>query len=103
VELEHCFKAGHDFKFITGNYKIETWPSREYNIVMGKERPEDKDMKHNRRIPNLAGLEMLRTSKQANLKLIEIIMLVLYTGPMVFLPSHPVRFQSAAKLPDFPA
>jgi hypothetical protein len=40
-------------------------------------------MGHGRVIPKLAELEKLPISRRADLKLFEIIMLVLYTGPMV--------------------
>ena len=89
MELEHCKKPGHDYTFTTGNYQIKTTSSREYNIVMGKVLPGEQDMQHDRRIPKLEHLEKLETSKKANLKLVEIIMLVLYTGPMVHLPRMP--------------
>jgi hypothetical protein len=83
VKLEHCDKEGHDFEFTTSNYKIKTTSKKEYNIVVNNEPVDPADMMHSRRIPNLKDLKELEMSKTADLRMIEIIMLVLYTGPMV--------------------
>ena len=87
MESEHCSKTGNDFKFVTSNYGIETCPSREYKIVTcdAKERPSltASEGAHGRKIPCLQELEKLPASKEAKLRLIEVVMLVLYTGPMV--------------------
>ena len=83
VNLEHCKKGGHDFEFETSNYKIKTTSQKEYNIVIGKTAVDDADMMHGRRIPDLKELQKLEMSTSAKLLEIEIIMLVLYTGPMV--------------------
>ena len=83
MELEHCEKTGHDQVFETTNYKIETTPQREYEIVTGKEAPKESEMKNGRRIPDLKELEKLPASIDAGLTPVEILMLVLYTGPMV--------------------
>jgi hypothetical protein len=53
---------------------------------MGRRKPdEETEMGHGRRIPDLQELKELTASKEAKLKLIEIVMMVLYTGPMVVL------------------
>ena len=83
IEAEHCYKIGHDFKFVTSNYHIETTPENEYKAVMGLRQLDANETDHNRRIPDLKKLKALPASKHALLTLIEIIMLVLYTGPMV--------------------
>ena len=83
IEAEHCYKIGHDFKFVTSNYHIETTPENEYKAVMGLRQLDANETGHNRQIPDIKKLEALPASKDAHLTLIEIIMLVLYTGPMV--------------------
>ena len=50
---------------------------------MGLRQLDANETDHNRRIPDLKKLKALPASKHALLTLIEIIMLVLYTGPMV--------------------
>ncbi len=81
--MEHCVKKGHNFEFVTSNYKIKTTSKKEYSLVLGEAKPDPEDMMHSRRIPNLAELQELEMSKSAGLLRIEVIMLVLYTGPMV--------------------
>ena len=81
--MEHCKKGGHDYNFETTNYKIKTTSKKEYEIVVGKATVDPADMMHSRRIPNLEELQKMEMSKTAGLMRIEIIMLVLYTGPMV--------------------
>ncbi len=81
--MEHCVKKGHNFEFVTSNYKIKTTSKKEYSLVLGEAKPDPADMMHSRRIPNLVELQELEMSKSAGLLRIEIIMLVLYTGPMV--------------------
>jgi hypothetical protein len=76
-------KQGHDFEFVTSNYKIKTTSKKEYEIVVGEATADPADMMHSRRIPNLEELQKMEMSKTAGLMRIEIIMLVLYTGPMV--------------------
>jgi hypothetical protein len=83
VMLEHCNKQGHDFEFTTSNYKIKTTSKKEYDVVVNSAPVDPTDMMHSRRIPNLKELHELEMSKGADLRMIEIIMLVLYTGPMV--------------------
>ena len=83
VRLEHCNKEGHDFEFTTSNYKIKTTSKKEYEIVVNNSPVDPADMMHSRRIPSLKELQALDMSKTADLRMIEIIMLVLYTGPMV--------------------
>ncbi len=81
--MEHCFKNGHSFEFETSNYKIKTTSKKEYQIVVGEVTADPADMLHGRRIPNLEELQALEMSICAGLQKIEIILLVLYTGPMV--------------------
>jgi hypothetical protein len=109
--MEHCKKGGHDYNFETTNYKIKTTSEKEYKIVVGEETVNPADMMHLRRIPNLVELQGLEMSTKAGLMRIEIIMLVLYTGPMVcsivhdFLFSHshfpPRAFTVSLFIPSF--
>jgi hypothetical protein len=92
VQMEHCKKGGHDYNFETTNYKIKTTSEKEYKIVVGEETVNPADMMHSRRIPNLVELQGLEMSTKAGLIRIEIIMLVLYTGPMVCSIVHDFLF-----------
>lgn len=83
MEAEHCRLTGHDYEFETSNYKIKTYPQKEWNIVRRQQNPDPSEMGHGRRIPNVEELLELPDSRAANLLLIEVIMLTLYTGPMV--------------------
>jgi hypothetical protein len=82
MHAEHCIKHGFDHVFITPNYKFKTTAKQEWMIVVeGAECPPE-NMKHDRRIPNLAECCKLGET-QGNLCREEVIAVVLYTGPMV--------------------
>lgn len=80
MKAEHTLAPGHDFKFTTPNYKINTSTALEWRYVVdGEEVPPDQ-MLHGRQIPNVKDLH-----DRFCLKLVfdEIVSIVLYTGPMV--------------------
>ena len=81
IQNEHCTRSGHDFRFKTPNYNSETCPQIEWEVVVDGKTAEN--MENGRLIPKLGDLEKLPISIRADLKFFEIIMLVLYTGPMV--------------------
>ncbi len=85
MKAEHCTKQGWETKFISSNYSIETYPKKEWEIVvdfridlMSKE-----DLRQDRTIKRIAELEELDLVKATHLQKPEIIAVVLYTGPMV--------------------
>ncbi len=84
---EHCTKQGTDFEFETSNYHIKTSSKREWLIVVEGENFKPGEDCHGRKIPSLDSLTQLDMSKKAGLLKIEIITLVLYTGPMVSIDS----------------
>ena len=104
MEVEHR----SDYSFTTSNYDLTTTPSEEWAIVVESKKPEDSHMVHGRRIPDAKSLarkqmeeadrrilavegedyrkevkEEKESIRDACLKLFEIYMLILYTGPMV--------------------
>jgi hypothetical protein len=97
--MEHCHGEGAKIKFLTKNTGIVTCPETEWNIVVGEIRP-DEDTRvepeyetgsgggtedRERKVRRLEDLERLQTSRKAELIRSEIIAVVLYTGPMVFI------------------
>jgi WD40 repeat protein len=80
MRQEHCERTGCGVEFTTGNYKITTTPRREWQyIVDGVPCP---DMGHNRRLIPISELLQQEVSQNANLSEVEVIAIVLYTGPM---------------------
>ena len=85
MQAEHCTKSGCDDEFTTSNYSITTTPKREWRFVVEME-TAGMDMRHGRRAINLEELSELDTVKTAKLCRVELISVVLYTGPMVRRP-----------------
>jgi hypothetical protein len=84
MELEHCYKNGCDFEFETSNYHIKTTPSKEWKIVVQRDlKLAERDMRHNRRIPDLDTLMSEPCVVRAKLGKCEVLATVLYTGPLV--------------------
>ena len=84
MEAEHCTRGGSEEKFNTLNYtEIESWPKQEWDIVMKKIPCPERDMRFNRRIPEVSKLCELPLAKKALLQKAEVIAIVMYTGPMV--------------------
>jgi WD40 repeat protein len=80
MRQEHCERAGCDVQFTTGNYKITTTPSQEWQYIV--ESVPCPNMGHERRIIPISELLQLDSSKAAKLCEEEVIAIVLYTGPM---------------------
>jgi len=103
MTAEHCKMKGHDLEFTAPNYRITTTPKEEWNLVAERRGKDPEVFKkwlgnqkrkvglgkrhHGRRIPDVDKLVELEASKKAELKDFEVIAIVLYTGPMVSLPS----------------
>ena len=99
MESEHCSKFGSNIEEVTSNYHIKTSPIMEWMLVLEREGKSDAEFEailtakfpnvgfgkkhHNRRIPDIAQLLLLDSSKRAKLTREEVIAIVLYTGPMV--------------------
>jgi hypothetical protein len=85
MRQEHCERAGFDTPFTTGNYNITTTPRQEWLYIAGDEvgqRVVCPDMGHNRRIPPMDELMKLKLAVDAKLTEVEMLAIVLYTGPM---------------------
>jgi hypothetical protein len=83
MEAEHCAGPGSTHEFTTRNYGITTCPSKEWNIVISKKECPLADKEHGRHIPRVEELLVLTKAKEAKLRYVEVIALVLYTGPLV--------------------
>jgi hypothetical protein len=85
MRQEHCEKAGCNVPFTTGNYKITTSPKQEWLYVAGDDmgnRVACPDMGHSRRIERISDLLQLPLAVDAKLTEVEMMAIVLYTGPM---------------------
>ena len=103
MTAEHCKMKGHDLEFTTPNYRITTTPKEEWNLVVERRGKTSEAFKkwlgnqkrkvglgkrhHGRRIPDVDELMLLDASEKAKLQDFEAIAIVLYSGPMVSLPS----------------
>jgi hypothetical protein len=67
----------------TSDNSDETCPEWEWEIAMGRRSISEEDRKKGRLIRNLDVLHGLDTAKQSKLTMGEVIVIVLYTGPMV--------------------
>jgi hypothetical protein len=85
MRQEHCEKAGCNTSFTTGNYKITTTPKQEWLYIAGDETGQQvacPDMGHSRQIVHISELMKLKLAIDANLTEVEMLAIVLYTGPM---------------------
>lgn len=106
MSLEHCVSYGHDIPFTTPNYQITATPEKEWRIVVEGEQPAQEDMGHGRTILGLAlachwvapddlvlcevdgqaeerMIAARKLAMHAGLQRVEVIAVILYTGPMV--------------------
>jgi hypothetical protein len=83
MKAEHCSKAGARQDFTSSNYKIKTNPEQEWKIVVGELQCPDNQMGHGRKIQPINLLRTRHEAQTAGLSEVEIIAVVLYTGPMV--------------------
>jgi hypothetical protein len=85
MELEHASKI----TFSTPNYGIETTPAEEWRVVLECDTRAEKEYnRHMRRIPDWKQIMrkeqmQVRPGKEAPLTDVEVIAIILYTGPMV--------------------
>ena len=85
MQAEHCAKAGCDVAFTTSNYSITTTPRQEWKFVVDMD-TAGADMRHDRRVVSLDELSNHDIAITAKLWRVELIAVVLYTGPMVRRP-----------------
>lgn len=81
--MEHCSKAGSTVQFTTPNYRLVTTPRLEWAVVVDGETslPEDH-MLHGCTLRPIDELTKIDVAVKAGLTRVEVIALVLYTGPM---------------------
>jgi hypothetical protein len=80
MEKEHKSKS----RFTAPNYKIETCPSDEWRIVLNVDKNYERKYEgHQRRIPDYKQILTTDKAKAAGLTDVEVIAIILYTGPMV--------------------
>jgi hypothetical protein len=94
MRQEHCERAGCNTQFTTGNYKITTTPRQEWLYIAGDETGQQvacADMDHDRRIVRISELMKLKLAIDAQLTEVEILAIVLYTGPMFQVSQQSVR------------
>jgi hypothetical protein len=83
MEAEHCSKAGFDFEFTSGNYKITTTPRREWRIIVYRDACSEKDQEHGRVVQEVAACLQSEAARLAGLIEAEVIAVIEYTGPLV--------------------
>jgi hypothetical protein len=83
MTAEHCSKAGASKDFTSSNYGITTNPQREWLIVVGTLQCPRNQMAYGRKIQPISSLVASDGAQRAGLSEVEIIAVVLYTGPMV--------------------
>ena len=81
---EHTTQSGYNFTFTTGNYKITTTPSKEWQYVIGVDEKGQtvrcNDRSHGREIKPIDELMKKPLAIKAKLTVEEMIAVVLYTG-----------------------
>ena len=85
MRAEHCSLGGHDYKLFAGNYGITSSPKAEWCYIVDDDNGQRltcPDMGHGRRIVPIEELLSRPLSKKAKLTRVEMIAVVLYTGPM---------------------
>jgi hypothetical protein len=71
-------------RFRTLNHtEIESYPKKEWEIIVKGFPCPEEDLRFNRRIPLISELFELPLTKKAKLQKAEVIAIVMYTGPMV--------------------
>jgi hypothetical protein len=99
MRQEHCEKAGCNTSFTTGNYKITTTPKQEWLYIAGDETGQQiacPDMGHGRQIVPISELMKLELAIDAKLTEVEMLAIVLYTGPMFQVSQQRVQVWTAA-------
>jgi hypothetical protein len=82
MEAEHCRSKGSRDKFVTPNYNISTTPANEWAITVDFDLT-NADMRHGRSLVKIQDNMQKEIVKLSMLTEVEVIAVVLYTGPMV--------------------
>jgi len=85
MRAEHCSRDGSSHEFTTPNYNITTQPRSEWLYIVGDEKGQRLncgDMSHGRRIIAIDELMKNDLAVRSGLTRVEMIAVVLYTGPM---------------------
>jgi hypothetical protein len=82
MEMEHCRDTGSDIYFTTRNYGICTFARQEWEVVVRGRRPPPEHMSHGRILRDIGEMMHCESVKKSKLRDVEVISLVLYTGPM---------------------
>jgi hypothetical protein len=96
MRAEHMTRAGNDYTFVTGNYKLQTQARKEWLYVAGDENgrkltPPESDMEHGREIQPIDKLLQKPLAKDADLTPEEMIAIVMYSGPAFVLYNTVLR------------
>jgi hypothetical protein len=83
MEAEHCHSRDSITCFTTRNYRIQTCAHDEWRIVVHND-TKNANMQNNRRIPNIEETLRIPMVEAAKLLRVEVIAVILYTGPMVW-------------------
>ena len=102
LEAEHCNRPDSKIPFRTSNYGIDTCPLDEW-VITTKRDASIADMRHDRRLPDIAQLLQDDAATRAKLIEAEVTAVVLYTGPMVRRPPHGTPFADCRCLLCHPA
>jgi hypothetical protein len=97
MEAEHCNRPDSKIPFRTSNYGIDTCPLDEW-VITTKRDASKADMRHDRRLPDIAQLLQDDAATRANLNEAEVTAVVLYTGPMVRRPPHCAPWHPVCRL-----
>jgi hypothetical protein len=82
MKAEHCNLGGSRVVFETSNYNIRTCAANEWNITVCGDYTH-ADMRHARTLDTIDQLMKKDIVRSAELERVEVIAIVLYTGPMV--------------------
>lgn len=80
MEQEHCGRGDSQLPFTTSNYGLTTCPADEFRAVLAVDAAVSAGP---RRMPDYRELAASERSRRAGLTEVEVVAIVLYTGPMV--------------------
>ena len=96
MRAEHVTKGGHDYVFVTGNYKLKTQACLEWLYAAGDESGKRSELPasdagHGRVIQSIDDLLQKPLAKAAQLTREEVISIVMYSGPAFVLYNAVLR------------
>ena len=90
MRAEHCTNDGSKLSFTTPNYAITTTPENEWMLTVEGRLCHESEMTNGRILPDINALSECPAAKKASLTKMEVVAVVLYTGPMVRNIRHPL-------------